>query len=102
MVDAAQLAPHFPLKLAGPRGGIDYLVLSAHKMYAPFGIGVLIGPHAAFCTGTPAEVGGGTVLACSREQVVFAPPPERDEAGTPNLIGAYAFAVALNGSPRTT
>ena len=94
-VDAAQLAPHFPLRLAGPRAAIDYLVLSAHKMYAPFGSGVLIGPRETFRTGTPAEVGGGTVLACSREQVVFAPPPDRDEAGTPNLIGAYAFAVAL-------
>lgn len=95
-VDAAQLAPHFPMKLAGPRGAIDYLALSAHKMYAPFGTGVLIGPHAAFRTGIPDEVGGGTVLACSREQVIFAPPPERDEAGTPNLIGAYALAVALH------
>lgn len=95
-VDAAQLAPHFPLKLAGPKGEtIDYLVLSAHKMYAPFGAGVLIGPHDTFQTGTPAEVGGGTVLACSREQVVFAPPPDRDEAGTPNLIGVFAFAIAL-------
>ena len=96
LVDAAQLAPHRPLKISFPnQEKLDYLVLSAHKMYAPFGSGVIIGPIESFFTGTPNEVGGGMVLAVSREQVVFSPPPEREEVGTPNLVGVFALATVL-------
>ncbi|MEU8615366.1 aminotransferase class V-fold PLP-dependent enzyme, partial [Actinoplanes sp. NPDC048791] len=41
VVDAAQLAPHSPVDLATL--GADYLALSGHKLYAPFGAGVLAG-----------------------------------------------------------
>ena len=41
-VDAAQLAPHRPIDMAAT--GIDFLALSGHKLYAPFGSGALIGP----------------------------------------------------------
>ena len=39
-VDAAQLAPHRAIDMAGM--GIDYLALSGHKLYAPFGAGALV------------------------------------------------------------
>ncbi len=95
-VDAAQLAPHYPIGLrttdAEP---IDYISLSGHKIYAPFGTGVLCGRTETFRTGTPDQVGGGTVIAVSREEVVFAPLPDREEVGTPNLLGAVALAAAL-------
>jgi len=41
LVDAAQVAPHRPLP-----PDADYLAWSGHKMYAPFGAGVLVGPRA--------------------------------------------------------
>jgi selenocysteine lyase/cysteine desulfurase len=47
-VDAAQLAPHRPLP-----AGADFLAWSGHKMYAPFGAGVLVGPRSAFADGDP-------------------------------------------------
>ena len=40
LVDAAQLVAHRPVKMA--EWGIDYLAFSAHKVYAPFGAGVLV------------------------------------------------------------
>ena len=40
-VDAAQLAPHRRIDMAG--AGIDFLALSGHKLYAPFGAGALVG-----------------------------------------------------------
>ena len=96
LVDAAQLAPHRPIdmKPADDPEHLDYVVLSAHKMYAPFGSGVLIGPKAAFLCGDPEYCGGGTVQAVTTEHVDWADPPDRDEAGTPNAVGAVAMAAA--------
>lgn len=59
-VDAAQLAPHRSIAMLAdddPRH-IDFLALSAHKMYAPFGTGALIGPKSFFEQGAPDMVGG--------------------------------------------
>ncbi|HTY58941.1 MAG TPA: aminotransferase class V-fold PLP-dependent enzyme, partial [Bacteroidota bacterium] len=59
-VDAAQLAPHRPIDILpndDPRH-IDFLALSAHKMYAPFGTGALVGPKEFFDAGDPDAVGG--------------------------------------------
>ena len=42
---------------------IDFMVFSGHKMYAPFGAGVLVGPKDAFSKNDPDHVGGGTVNA---------------------------------------
>jgi selenocysteine lyase/cysteine desulfurase len=91
LVDAAQLAPHRPLP-AGP----DYIVWSAHKMYAPFGAGVLIGPRAAFADGDPFLVGGGAVDLVSLDDVVWTEPPDREEAGSPNVVGAVALGAAID------
>jgi len=97
VADAAQLAPHRAinmLPLSDPRH-LDYVVISAHKMYAPFGTGALIGRRDTFAQGTPDMVGGGTVSMVSLDDVTWDAPPERDEAGSPNVIGAVALAAAL-------
>jgi selenocysteine lyase/cysteine desulfurase len=90
LVDAAQLAPHRPL----PREA-DYLAWSGHKMYAPFGAGVLIGPRSTFADGDPFLAGGGAVDLVDLDEVVWTDPPEREEAGSPNVIGAVALAAAI-------
>ena len=96
LVDAAQLAPHRAIHMrpAGDPGHIDFLVASAHKLYAPYGSGVLIGPRKLFAEGAPDYSGGGTVEIVTEDDVYWAAPPERDEAGSPNVIGAVAMAAA--------
>jgi selenocysteine lyase/cysteine desulfurase len=91
LVDAAQLAPHRPLPAAA-----DYLAWSGHKMYAPFGAGVLIGPRTAFSAGDPFLAGGGAVELVDLNEVVWTDPPEREEAGSPNVLGAVALHEAMN------
>lgn len=91
LVDAAQLAPHRPL----PRDA-DYVVWSGHKMYAPFGAGVLVGPRATFATGDPFLAGGGAVDLVDLDEVVWTDPPEREEAGSPNVVGAVALHAAID------
>ena len=96
LVDAAQLAPHRRIDM-GPHddpGHLDAVVLSAHKLYAPFGTGVLVGPRTAFAA-VPREAGGGTVRAVTTDTVAWAELPDREEAGSPNVVGAIALAAAI-------
>ena len=97
LVDAAQLAPHRTVNMLAiddPRH-IDYLVLSAHKMYAPYGTGALIGRRDTFLQGDPDMVGGGTVKIVTTDHVLWADLPDREEAGSPNVVGAVAMAQAM-------
>jgi selenocysteine lyase/cysteine desulfurase len=64
-------------------------------MYAPFGTGALVGPISIFGRGTPDMVGGGTVDIVTVDDVRWAGPPDRDEAGSPNVVGAVALAQAI-------
>ncbi|HTR80723.1 MAG TPA: aminotransferase class V-fold PLP-dependent enzyme [Bacteroidota bacterium] len=97
MVDAAQLAPHRPLDMK-PKSDpehLDYIAFSAHKMYAPFGVGVLVGSRHTFEEGDPEYVGGGTVDIVSLENAYWTDLPDKEEAGTPDIVGAVALAEAI-------
>ena len=91
LLDAAQLAPHRRLP-PGP----DFLAFSGHKLYAPYGAGALIGPRDVFTTGDPFLAGGGAVDLVDLDEVIWTEPPEREEAGSPNVIGAIAFGTAMD------
>lgn len=97
LVDGAQLVPHVPMdmKPISSDEHIDYLVFSAHKMYAPFGIGVLIGPKETFEAGEPDYKGGGTVKLVTHEFISWNDPPSKEEAGTPNFMGVVALSAAI-------
>jgi selenocysteine lyase/cysteine desulfurase len=64
-------------------------------MYAPFGTGAIVGRRDIFERGDPDMTGGGTVEIVTLEDVVWAGTPDRDEAGSPNTIGAIALASAI-------
>lgn len=98
MVDGAQLVPHSKIDINGEKMDekIDFIAFSAHKMYAPFGIGVLIGPTKYFKNGEPDYPGGGTVKMVTRDFVKWEDPPLKDEAGSPNLMGVVALKTAMD------
>ena len=93
MIDGAQLAPHRPIDLKpnDPKCYIDYFVFSAHKMYAPFGVGVLISDIETFAQGDPEQVGGGVVDIVTLEEAYWTDLPEKEEAGTPDIVGVVAL-----------
>jgi selenocysteine lyase/cysteine desulfurase len=91
LLDAAQLAPHRPLPAAP-----DFVAFSGHKLYAPFGAGALIAPRHTFETGDPFLAGGGAVDLVDLDEVIWTEPPEREEAGSPNVVGAVAFGTAMD------
>ena len=91
VLDGAQLAPHRPIPAS-----VDYVAFSGHKLYAPFGAGVLVGPAATFAEGDPFLAGGGAVDLVDLDEVWWTEPPEREEAGSPNVVGAVALEAALD------
>ncbi|MGA7750243.1 MAG: aminotransferase class V-fold PLP-dependent enzyme, partial [Gallionella sp.] len=97
LVDCAQLVAHRKVcmgELSDPQH-LDYVSISAHKMYAPFGSGALIGRRDTFEQGEPEYRGGGTIDFVTLDSVDWADSPDRDEAGTPNVVGAVALAAAI-------
>ena len=97
LVDGAQLVPHakVDMKPSASKEHIDYLVFSGHKMYAPFGIGALIGPKNAFESSPPDYTGGGTVDIVTHDYIKWSESPQKDEAGSPNVVGVIALATAI-------
>ncbi len=96
-IDCAQLAPHRAIRMLDldDPAHLDYVFLSAHKMYAPFGTGALIGRRDTFEQGEPDLRGGGEVEIVTPDSVAWSEPPERDEAGSPNTVGAVALGAAV-------
>jgi Selenocysteine lyase len=92
-VDGAQLVPHKQVNME--QEGIDFLCFSGHKMYAPFGVGVLVGRKDFFNKHTPCMVGGGEVELVTKDKVVWKSTPEKEEEGTPNVVGSVALAESV-------
>ncbi len=97
VVDAAQLAPHRAIRMRPHEdpGHLDFVVFSAHKMNSPYGEGAIVGRQDHFADASPYLQGGGTVYSVGLDHVIWADPPERQEAGTPNILGLYALAAAI-------
>lgn len=99
VVDAAQMIAHVPITTSGnadPAHDIDILVFSGHKIYAPGSPGVVVARRELFEGGVPVEVGGGMVDDVWLDR--FTPTaalPDREEAGTPNIVGAIGLGAAL-------
>jgi len=96
VLDAAQLAPHRPVDVRAL--DVDYVVLSGHKLYAPFGTGALVGRADWLRAADPYLAGGGATKQVADRgdhlAVSWNYGPERHEAGSPNVVGAHALAVA--------
>ncbi|MFJ4512704.1 aminotransferase class V-fold PLP-dependent enzyme [Streptomyces sp. NPDC088816] len=97
VLDAAQLAPHHPVSVRDL--DVDWVAFSGHKLYAPFGAGVLAGRADWLREAEPYLAGGGASRTVARRadgsvDVRWHESAARHEAGSPNVIGAYAVASA--------
>ena len=96
VLDAAQLAPHRQVDIR--TWNVDYVVLSGHKLYAPFGAGALIGRADWLQAAQPYLAGGGATKQVvnwgDHLGVAWSAVPERHEAGSPNVVGVHALAAA--------
>ncbi|MFJ7099514.1 aminotransferase class V-fold PLP-dependent enzyme [Streptomyces albogriseolus] len=97
VLDAAQLAPHRAVSVRDL--DVDWVAFSGHKLYAPFGSGVLAGRADWLREAEPYLAGGGASRTVARRadgavDVQWHETAARHEAGSPNVIGAYAIASA--------
>ncbi|MHB9862415.1 aminotransferase class V-fold PLP-dependent enzyme [Streptomyces sp. YIM S03343] len=97
VLDAAQLAPHHPVSVRDL--DVDWVAFSGHKLYAPFGSGVLAGRADWLKAADPYLAGGGASRRVTRGAdgkvvVEWHDSAARHEAGSPNVIGAYSIASA--------
>ena len=92
-VDGAQSVPHLAVDVR--KLDCDFLVMSAHKMYGPTGLGVLYGKKEWLDKLPPAEGGGEMIEHVRWDKTTYNVLPYKFEAGTPNYIGSYAFSKAI-------
>ena len=94
LIDGAQAVPHIPVNVQ--EMDADFYVFSAHKIYAPTGIGVLYGKRELLDAMPPCQGGGEMIDKVSFEKTTYNVLPFKFEAGTPDYIGSTALAEALD------
>jgi len=94
IVDGAQAAPH--MRVDVQQLGCDFYAFSGHKVYGPTGIGVLYGRMPLLQEMQPYQGGGEMIRKVSFDETLYADPPHKFEAGTPNIAGAVGLAAALD------
>jgi cysteine desulfurase/selenocysteine lyase len=94
LIDGAQAVPHQHVDVAAL--DCDFYAFSAHKMYGPTGVGVLIGRERLLEAMPPWQGGGDMILTVSFEKTTYNTLPFKFEAGTPNISGVIGFAAAID------
>lgn len=93
MLDAAQAVQHIAIDVK--ELDVDFMAFSGHKLYGPTGIGALYGKESWLEQLPPYQGGGDMIKTVSFDKTVYADPPLRFEAGTPNIAGAIGMAAGV-------
>jgi cysteine desulfurase/selenocysteine lyase len=93
-IDAAQTVSNQKIDVA--ELDCDFLAFSGHKIFAPYGIGVLFAKQEILEQMNPYQGGGSMIANVTFEKTTWAEVPQKFEAGTPNISGAVALATALD------
>ena len=93
VLDCAQSTPHMNLDVKELNA--DFITFSGHKMLGPSGIGILYGKIELLEETGPYQVGGGMVKSVEKDSVRYEDPPQKFEAGTPNISGAIGLKAAI-------
>jgi cysteine desulfurase/selenocysteine lyase len=94
LADGAQGAVHLPVDVQDL--DVDFYAFTGHKLYGPTGIGVLYGKAEHLETMRPYQGGGEMIGYVTTEEVTYAKPPHRFEAGTPAIVQAIGLGAAID------
>lgn len=93
LVDGAQGIAHHPVDVQAM--GCDFYCFSAHKMYGPTGVGVLVGRYDLMDQMPPYQFGGDMIETVTFEKTTFAKLPAKFEAGTPPITEIIGMGAAI-------
>lgn len=93
-IDAAQAVSHLAVDVQ--KLGCDFLAFSGHKLFAPYGIGVLYARAELLEAMAPYQTGGSMISEVTWEKTTWAAVPHKFEAGTPNISGAIGLGTAIH------
>jgi selenocysteine lyase/cysteine desulfurase len=94
LIDGAQAVLHADIDVQTL--GCDFYVFSAHKMFAPTGIGILYGRLELLNSLPPWQGGGEMIDQVSIDTSTYQQAPFRFEAGTPNIAGCVGLGAAFD------
>jgi cysteine desulfurase/selenocysteine lyase len=94
LIDGCQAVPRIGVDVQAI--GADFYVFSGHKLYGPTGIGALWARKELLKAMPPYQGGGSMIDRVTFEKTTYAPPPQRFEAGTPNIVGALGLHAAID------
>jgi len=94
LLDGSQAAVHLPVDVQ--ELDCDFYVFTGHKLYGPTGIGVLYGKKELLEKMRPFKGGGEMIGYVTEDEITYAAPPHRFEAGTPPIAQAIGLAAAID------
>ena len=94
LFDGCQAIVHRPVDVKDIDA--DFYVFSGHKLYGPTGIGILYGKADRLAALPPYQGGGEMIASVSEEEITYADPPHRFEAGTPPILEAIGLGAAID------
>jgi cysteine desulfurase / selenocysteine lyase len=93
LLDGCQAIVHEPVDVKAL--DVDFYAFSGHKLYGPTGIGILYGKAEQLAALPPYQGGGEMIGTVTLEEVTYADPPHRFEAGTPAIVEAVGLGAAV-------
>jgi cysteine desulfurase / selenocysteine lyase len=93
-VDGAQVVSTRPVDVQ--KLDVDFYSFSGHKLFGPYGIGVLYGKKAHLLKMPPYQGGGSMISKVTFEKTTYNDLPFKFEAGTPNIEGVIAMGPAID------
>lgn len=93
LLDTCQSSAHMPINVS--ELGVDFAIMSSHKMLGPTGVGALWGRRSILEVMPPVLTGGSMITTVSMEQSSYMPPPERFEAGSQPVAQIAGWTAAL-------
>jgi cysteine desulfurase/selenocysteine lyase len=93
VIDAAQSVALMPIDVQ--ELDCDFMVFSGHKIFGPFGTGVVWGKQGLLDSMPPYQGGGSMISEVTFEKTTYLTSPHRFEAGTPNITGVIGLCQAI-------
>ncbi|SEL08323.1 cysteine desulfurase [Roseivivax marinus] len=94
LVDGSQGAVHMPVDVADI--GCDFYAITGHKLYGPSGSGAIYIRKERLDEMRPFMGGGDMIREVHKDEVTWADPPMKFEAGTPGIVQTIGLGVALD------